>query len=745
MKLFSKTSEFKTLGQIFFSITLAISATIFILSAVLHLNYENIASGISTSYAKESLRNISYSATFLHSSADNMMKQLFADPDVQYLMSSKNPSFPNLSKALNQLTAYKSSSNFVKSVYVYNRAANTVFSTLNYGMCQADDFVDSQVLDFIAAPSVYNMQSPVFRQLPVGDYSDVKGSVFTFVLSEMTAQENTGGAVILNLSVDWLRNIVLSLQENSTPGDILIFDEEKNFLELTAPQKPQSELNLLCMDSVLEKGLPRGSFTLNVDDMRYLVAYDTSSATNWVFARITPYTFITNQLDDMRNFTLITSFVVLLCGIAASLILSQRLYTPMHFMSNKIKTLESQNWNKHQLIQHDIYRRLLRGTTAFSDEEWSSAFGSSYALSSDSTVRVLLLKIDNFENFCLAHNPAERSAYRYSLINIASELFEHNDTFAVGVSMEEDHVALLISDGLSGDAVFKVLSETQKNSEKYLCFSFSAAVSEAGELYHDLPLLYTQCQQTINYRLFHGHGAILLYDTLPQPEPKLIAYPTKQENTLIELLVQGKLEEAKKTYKNIISILHTTTFGTFRLMVLKLLTAVYIVEDTIQQSSFSASHSPEIKSLDTLIDGWETIDDINTHFYTLFERICSKSGLKNRLQNEKRHSEIISRMMREIELNYSDKNLSLYSLASLDDMNPVYLGRIFKKAQACSVADYINRIRLNHAKSLLLASDESVADIADTVGFSNGNYFYSVFKKSFGVTPNVYRQCQGSL
>ncbi|MEG2037102.1 MAG: helix-turn-helix transcriptional regulator, partial [Ruthenibacterium sp.] len=117
----------------------------------------------------------------------------------------------------------------------------------------------------------------------------------------------------------------------------------------------------------------------------------------------------------------------------------------------------------------------------------------------------------------------------------------------------------------------------------------------------------------------------------------------------------------------------------------------------------------------------------------------------SQLQKIKRHNVIAARMVQEIECNYADKNLSLYVLASLDDMNPVYLGRMFKKVQGCSVAEYINRVRLKRAAVLLLDSEATVIDIADTVGFANSNYFYSVFKKSLGVTPNVYRQCHGKI
>ena len=56
-------------------------------------------------------------------------------------------------------------------------------------------------------------------------------------------------------------------------------------------------------------------------------------------------------------------------------------------------------------------------------------------------------------------------------------------------------------------------------------------------------------------------------------------------------------------------------------------------------------------------------------------------------------------------------------------------------------AEQLNRIRLNHARDLLLNQPEtSITDIAFTVGFNTSQYFANRFKKQFGCTPVHYRQ-----
>lgn len=51
------------------------------------------------------------------------------------------------------------------------------------------------------------------------------------------------------------------------------------------------------------------------------------------------------------------------------------------------------------------------------------------------------------------------------------------------------------------------------------------------------------------------------------------------------------------------------------------------------------------------------------------------------------------------------------------------------------IASFIRLKRLTKAKELVLKTDMPISDIADSVGFSDYNYFLRVFKKHYGVSP----------
>ena len=52
---------------------------------------------------------------------------------------------------------------------------------------------------------------------------------------------------------------------------------------------------------------------------------------------------------------------------------------------------------------------------------------------------------------------------------------------------------------------------------------------------------------------------------------------------------------------------------------------------------------------------------------------------------------------------------------------------------------YINKLKIDHARILLEDKSLSISDIADTIGYQDSNYFSRVFKKIYNITPKEYR------
>ncbi len=67
------------------------------------------------------------------------------------------------------------------------------------------------------------------------------------------------------------------------------------------------------------------------------------------------------------------------------------------------------------------------------------------------------------------------------------------------------------------------------------------------------------------------------------------------------------------------------------------------------------------------------------------------------------------------------------------------LSHMFIKNTGMTLPAYINKGRLTEAKWYLENSDVSVAELSKFLGYSSCNYFASVFRNAYGITPKKYR------
>lgn len=101
-----------------------------------------------------------------------------------------------------------------------------------------------------------------------------------------------------------------------------------------------------------------------------------------------------------------------------------------------------------------------------------------------------------------------------------------------------------------------------------------------------------------------------------------------------------------------------------------------------------------------------------------------------------------SSFMKKIELfikeNYN-KDITIKSIAQQFYINPIYLGRMFKKHFNMPFNKYLHILRIEQAKKLLLKTDKKIYEIAKEVGYNDTDYFALKFEEYVGKSPSKYR------
>lgn len=92
-----------------------------------------------------------------------------------------------------------------------------------------------------------------------------------------------------------------------------------------------------------------------------------------------------------------------------------------------------------------------------------------------------------------------------------------------------------------------------------------------------------------------------------------------------------------------------------------------------------------------------------------------------------------------------DQKWTLKQMAEQCGIQRTRLGDIFQKLTGGSPMEYLLRLRLERAKTLLRETDMKIIDIAFECGFGSSQYFANSFKHATGSTPSEYRTHYASL
>jgi len=119
-----------------------------------------------------------------------------------------------------------------------------------------------------------------------------------------------------------------------------------------------------------------------------------------------------------------------------------------------------------------------------------------------------------------------------------------------------------------------------------------------------------------------------------------------------------------------------------------------------------------------------------THISTLANEIM--------VQEDEAESPMIRRARAYILANQADP-IDLDKVAQAMHVSSFYFCKMFKKATGLTFTDYLSRVRVEKAKTLLLNPHLRISEIAYDVGFQSLTHFNRMFRKIVGESPTAYR------
>jgi two-component system response regulator YesN len=143
---------------------------------------------------------------------------------------------------------------------------------------------------------------------------------------------------------------------------------------------------------------------------------------------------------------------------------------------------------------------------------------------------------------------------------------------------------------------------------------------------------------------------------------------------------------------------------------------------------------PDLKKLMKLEDhaGWDEV-------ISFFTRLSQALFVLREKSYCDAHHAVIKKINHYVSNNL-DGDVTVAKLSDICHFNPSYLSRMYKNMTGKSISEFISSVKLTEAKKMLSTEQVKIAEISDSLGFSNASYFTRFFKKHTGLAPHEYRQ-----
>lgn len=216
-------------------------------------------------------------------------------------------------------------------------------------------------------------------------------------------------------------------------------------------------------------------------------------------------------------------------------------------------------------------------------------------------------------------------------------------------------------------------------------------------------------------------------------------YPYDLERELMNSIADSNKKKSQQILNEILGHILFSSGGNFS----RIKTQIYELLVVISRAASDAGASPE-KASQLTHDYFIMMQNVQN-----VEELCYKlTKVMNSLIdivfsfNSTKNVDVMHKTIHFLRQNYREK-ITLDQVASMVHLSSSYFGKIFKKETGYNFNTYLNAIRIEKSKKLLLYEDISLVSIAGMVGFEDQSYFTKVFKRTVGISPKQFRKTGG--
>lgn len=330
-------------------------------------------------------------------------------------------------------------------------------------------------------------------------------------------------------------------------------------------------------------------------------------------------------------------------------------------------------------------------------------------------------------------SPQMKKLVRFSVLSFLEDYLQERN---LGIAFTKNDDIAIVLKGIEQKVGKETAGKLCEEVFRQLGRSIGVIVGTEVEHMSEIPVMFQKCCYLKDYFFFEDqlHDSVLLVGEEVFVHKEEEGHFFKIRGWMIDMVIAQDEEGFQKSFSQFVKASCRRADGKKEDAFFYFCSAVRVLDEKFQNLALPRPAYDE-KSLLQKARSCRSYRKLHEVFYKVIQEYFEM--LKTNMAGGNNKDFLKAKIY--IDRHY-DENLTLEVLAKEVHMNPYYFSSFFKKNAGENFKDYVSRIRVLHAVSLLVSTDLKAYEIAMQVGFSDARVFSENFQRIYHETPNAYRK-----
>ncbi|WP_127586287.1 helix-turn-helix domain-containing protein [Paenibacillus koleovorans] len=517
---------------------------------------------------------------------------------------------------------------------------------------------------------------------------------------------------------------------------------------------------------VIDSGYKSGTIFPSAASGNMMTTYTTSESNGWSYVVSQPAHIALEKVNYIRSTMLTILLLSLAAGFLFALLMAYRSSRPIRFLMNSIGSdvadsgKTGRKRDVYQLIQsgifqlkssHDalqqemekqrpmlrfaLFERLLKGELPLSDD--IPAIMERHGIRMEGrTFAVALLSLSDHNELLLKEDLLEmerKSLLVQELVSrLSDEVFPH--------TISGHQVALLFACraedvGACQVWVEQLLEQLQRDLQEAR-FSPSVGIGDVYTQLEDWSRSFHEAEQALDYKIRKSLEGVVRFSDLPQDSGSYY-YPAEMELKLMNLTKAGNPSDLRKLFLE----LYTENFEKRHLSSAMIKLLLYDMKGSLaklaeQLAIEDARLGSQLQAFFDRSDRGEDGMELFQTIQSMCLELCEVVDRRKKSHND----QLLAGILEMVQTQYPSPSFSLISVSEAFNISEIYVSHFIKEQTGMTFSEYVEQLRMDRAKKLLLDDRYTVKDIAEMVGYNSSNTFCRAFKRLNGISTTDFKR-----